>query len=380
MKQMISALLVALTVGLLAVPGKTQADPLTVGTAAPNYTLPDQNGKTHTLAKERGHVVLLAFYPADFTSGCTMEAHELSASYKNIAAMGVHVYGISVQDPKSHKAFCEKEGIPYTLLADTAKTAAQAYGVLGSRGYANRVTFIVGKDGKIVDVDPNVNSHLLTCGTDWVAWFKAHPEVTGDRRADIGKPKASPVVLGWTMTALQSAREMPATIGQPAPAFDLTNVATGKATSLASLRNGKKALVVIFVSTQCPISNAYVGRMMELAKKYGPQSVAFVGIDANQNELIAQCAQYAQRRSFSFPVLKDGDDAVANAYGAHVTPEAYVITANGTLAYHGRIDNDIDPTAAIHHDLADALNAVLAGKSVAVPETKAFGCSIKRGQ
>lgn len=162
---------------LTLVSAHASAAPLTVGTPAPNYILPDQNNKTHTLAQERGHVVLLAFYPADMTPGCTIEAHELSAAYPTFKKMGIHVFGISVQDPKSHKEFCQKDGIPYTLLADTQKTTAQAYGVLLPQGFADRVTYIIGKDGTIDYVDPNVNGHLLTCAQDWITWLKAHPDV-----------------------------------------------------------------------------------------------------------------------------------------------------------------------------------------------------------
>ncbi len=160
-----------------AITVKILADALPTGAQAPAYALPDQNGKAHTLADDRGHVVLLAFYPADFTGGCTLEAHSLTAAYPDLKALGVRVYGVSVQDPQSHKAFCAKEGIPYTLLADTQKTAARAYGVLLPVGFANRVTYIIGKDGKIAYVDTNVNGHLLTCGADWVTWLKAHPDV-----------------------------------------------------------------------------------------------------------------------------------------------------------------------------------------------------------
>jgi peroxiredoxin Q/BCP len=149
--------------------------PLPVGAAAPAYSLLDQNGKTHTLAQDRGHVVLLAFYPADFTGGCTLEAHSLTAAYPNLQAQRVRVYGVSVQDSASHKGFCTKEGIPYTLLADTSKTASRAYGVLMPLGFANRVTYIIGKDGKVAYVDPAVNGHLMTCGADWANWLKAHP-------------------------------------------------------------------------------------------------------------------------------------------------------------------------------------------------------------
>ena len=108
----------------------------------------------------------------------------LSSSYPKLHALGVHVYGISVQSAASHKAFCTKEGIPYTLLADTQKTVAQMYGVLMPAGYADRVTFIVDKTGKIVYVDPNVNGHLLTCGPDWITWLEAHPALLHQKPSD----------------------------------------------------------------------------------------------------------------------------------------------------------------------------------------------------
>ena len=77
-------------------------------------------------------------------------------------------------------------------------------------------------------------------------------------------------------------------------------------------------------------------------------------------------------------MLKDADDTVANAYDAHVTPETYVIATDGTLVYHGRIDNSDDPSQVKTHELAAALDQVLAGQPVAKAHTKAFGCSIKR--
>ena len=99
----------------------------------------------------------------------------------------------------------------------------------------------------------------------------------------------------------------------------------------------------MFIATRCPVSNAYDGRMAALAAKYAPQGVAFVGINANQNEPVGECADHAKQHGFPFPVLKDADDAVADAYGARVTPETYVIDAVGTLVYRGRIDNGQDP-------------------------------------
>ncbi|MGI4787490.1 MAG: redoxin domain-containing protein [Janthinobacterium lividum] len=363
---------------------KIEAAAPAISASAPAYSLPDQNGIIRTSAENKGKVTLLAFYPADFTGGCTLEAHSLSASYKDLKALGVNVYGVSVQDSKSHQAFCTKEGIPYTLLADTDKKMAANYGVLiPGAGVADRVTYILGADGKVAYVDKNVNSHLTTCGDDWGDWIKAHPAIrtVASMPRDEGQlggvvREASSMRTGLGMNKAMALHS--ATLGQTAPTFLLPEADTSKVYSLTNLSAGKKATVVMFISTRCPYSNAYNDRMTALAQKYGAKGVSFVGIDADQNELTPEVAAYAKAKAFPFPVLKATGDKVADAYNAHVTPETYVINSSGVLVYHGRIDNDMDPANVHVHDLANALDETLAGKPVAKPQTKAFGCSIKR--
>ncbi len=358
----------------------------TVGAAAPAYSLPDQDGKTHTLAADKGKVVLVAFYPADFTGGCTIEAHSLSAAYPALKAEGVTVYGVSVQDAKSHKSFCTSAGIPYTLLADTGKTMTTAYGdLIPGAGFANRVTYIIGADGKVAFVDKNVNGHLNTCGADWVNWIKAHPAVAKTSHVsfsdtnEVGVEVPGIPIVEPSFMTVGLKKTATATVGYAAPAFSLSDAVTGQAKSLPALAQGKKATVVMFISTRCPISNAYNERMTTLAKRYGAQGVSFVGIDSDQNEPKAEVASFTKQQSFPFPVLVDPGNKVSDAYSAHVTPETYVINAKGVLVYHGRIDNDVDISNAKTHELADALDATLAGQPIAKSQTKAFGCSIKRG-
>ncbi len=358
---------------------------------APAYSLPDQTGTIRTSAENKGKVTLLAFYPADFTGGCTLEAHSLSASYKDLKAMGVQVYGVSVQDPKSHQAFCTQEGIPYTLLADTQHVMSANYGVLiPGANVANRVTYIIGADGKVAYVDSNVNSHLNTCGDDWIAWIKAHPAVSNNPSSGVIVTSGSRIKVfgeaggiregdasrGYQLASMLKGSV--AKVGQPAPGFTLPDAQTEQARSLTSLMQGSKATVVMFISTRCPYSNAYVGRMKALASKYAPLGVSFVGIDSDQNEPKAEIASYSRSKSFPFPVLVDKGAKAADAYAAHVTPETYVLSSSGTLVYHGRIDNDMDPANVHTHDLANALDETLAGKPVAKSQTKAFGCRSKR--
>ncbi|MDT7689835.1 MAG: hypothetical protein QOJ70_953 [Acidobacteriota bacterium] len=167
------------------------------------------------------------------------------------------------------------------------------------------------------------------------------------------------------------------TLGSVVSDFALPD-ADGHAHSLASLK-GKAATVLIFVATRCPVSNAYNERMRKLADDYRARGVNVVGINANSTETAAEVKEHAANKGFTFPVLKDSGNVIADRFDAQVTPEAYVIDASGKLVYHGRIDNSRSGDSVTSNDLRDALDAVLAGKPVEHPEAKAFGCSIKRG-
>lgn len=168
-------------------------------------------------------------------------------------------------------------------------------------------------------------------------------------------------------------------IGAPAPDFTLPAADGGGTVALKELLAKNKAVAVIFVATKCPVSNAYNGRMAELGKEYAAKGVAVVGINSNKTEPASEVAAHAKEHGFTFPVVKDEGNKVADAYGATHTPEVYVVSPKGDLLYHGRIDeSQDDPKNVRSPDLRNALEAILAGKPVPAPETKAFGCSIKR--
>lgn len=168
-----------------------------------------------------------------------------------------------------------------------------------------------------------------------------------------------------------------AAIGKAAPSFTLTSP-HGKTVSLEGARQGQKATVLMFVSVQCPVSNAYNDRMIQLAKDYSGKNVRFLGINANKGESVEAVANHAKEKHFNFPVLVDVGNVVADAYDARVTPQVYVIDDKGVLRYRGRIDDSQEPAGIKSRDLRASLDAVLAGKPVATAETRAFGCGIKR--
>jgi peroxiredoxin Q/BCP len=136
-----------------------------VGTEAPDFTLTSQEGKPVRLKDFRGRWVVLYFYPKDFTSGCTREAHNFQRDLAQYEQRHAVILGVSLDSADSHKQFCAKEGLNFKLLADTDKKVSEAYGSLTNLAvikFAARHTFIVDPDGKIVrvytSVDPSKHS------------------------------------------------------------------------------------------------------------------------------------------------------------------------------------------------------------------------------
>jgi len=139
-----------------------------------------------------------------------------------------------------------------------------------------------------------------------------------------------------------------------------------------------KAVVIIFIATQCPISNAYNERMVELNKDYASKGVVFIGINSNKQESVEEIKEHAKKNGFLFTVLKDYRNVIADKFKASVTPEVYVLNNALEVLYHGRIDDSKNKDKVASNDLRTALDAILTGKPVGTNETKAFGCTIKR--
>lgn len=158
--------------------------------------------------------------------------------------------------------------------------------------------------------------------------------------------------------------------------FNLKDV-NGKSHSLADFKDAK-AVVVLYVATRCPVSNAYNKRMVELHKEFKAKNIAFIGINSNKMEGVDEIKEHAQKHGLSFPILKDDNNVVADRYKASVTPEAYMLGKNWELLYHGRIDDSRRENQVKSQDLNQALMEIIKDKEVTVKKTKAFGCTIKR--
>ncbi len=155
-----------------------------------------------------------------------------------------------------------------------------------------------------------------------------------------------------------------------------------KATDLdgkpVEIQTAGKTTTVIFISTQCPISNDYNERMKALYGEFSPKGVQFAFLNSNSTESPADAAEHARKHGFPFRVLKDINNVEADRFSAEFTPHVFVIGKNSEIIYRGAIDDSRPADKVTKTYLKDVLNAALAGKPLPVTETKAFGCTIKR--
>lgn len=192
------------------------------------------------------------------------------------------------------------------------------------------------------------------------------------------KLRRLPLLAAGAFVLAQTALAAGPQIGAKAPDFTLTTL-DGKTFSLAEQTRSHKAVVVMFIATKCPYSNAYNDRMRDMAAQYAARGVVFAGINSNKSEPADEVAGHGKKHGFTFPLMKDPDNKVADLYDARHTPEIFVVDPGGKLRYHGRIDENYEEPAQVKSpDLKNALDSMLSGKEIAKVETKAFGCTIKR--
>ncbi|MGE0693209.1 MAG: redoxin domain-containing protein [Pirellulales bacterium] len=158
--------------------------------------------------------------------------------------------------------------------------------------------------------------------------------------------------------------------------------ARGKEHSADDWRTSK-AVVLFFLGTECPVSNGYSPLMQRIAKSYARRGVRCYGIHCDPSVSADEAGQHAQEYGLEFDVLLDPEQTLVRMTGVRIMPEVVVATPDGKLLYRGRIDDKYaldgkrrdEPTT---HELVDALEAVLAGRTPAIRETKVFGCPLPK--
>jgi thiol-disulfide isomerase/thioredoxin len=144
------------------------------------------------------------------------------------------------------------------------------------------------------------------------------------------------------------------------------------------------AVVLYFVTTDCPLSNGYAPEMNRIEQAYAPRGVLFFAVQGDTTIPDEEVRRHAREYGYRFPALLDPHEVLARHTGATVTPEAVVLSPEGAVLYLGRIDNKVEDfgktrVEATEFDLRDTLEAVLAGRPVPHPRTRALGCAITNG-
>jgi peroxiredoxin len=167
-------------------------------------------------------------------------------------------------------------------------------------------------------------------------------------------------------------------IGAKAPDFKGLPGIDGKEYSLAGMKDAK-VVVVCFTCNECPVAINYEDRFVEFTKKYNSKGVKFIAINARHaSEDLAKMKGRAEEKGFNFPYVAENSGKLAGEYGAKVTPHIFVLDQNRQVAYVGAFDDNQDTSKVAKPYVADAVDALLAGKKVQTTSTKAIGCGIPK--
>jgi peroxiredoxin len=317
---------------------------------APTFALLDQDARPHRLQDYRGKAVALAFMP-DLGESSVLELRSLNDAIRKFDTLGVKLFAIAPANAEAAKQIHDRERLNFPILIDPQQRVAWKYGADANGEMGRRSSFVVGADGSV----------LLPVST-------VHTAIHGQQLTELAE------------CCVDQKPEAPSRlIDKPIDDFELPNVSNGKPETLYGDKSQR--LTVLFVlSSQCPCSGRYDGRVVELAKQYGPQRVRFVAINSSANEPPQEVAAYAKKAGYPFPVLKDRGNVIADHIDAKITPEVFGMDDKGMLRYHGRIDDSRDPKRVQKHDLRNALDFLLANKNPATKEVPAFGCAIFRAE
>jgi peroxiredoxin len=166
-------------------------------------------------------------------------------------------------------------------------------------------------------------------------------------------------------------------IGDPAPKFDGLEGVDGKTYSLSDFQ-GKDAVVIVFTCNACPVAQAYNERFGKFVAEYKGKPVAFLAINVNRGEGLEVMREFAKEHDLQYPYARDDSQKSGKEFGATVTPHVFVLNKDRKVAYMGLWDDNWQNPDKVEKEYArDAVDAILAGRTVEVAETRQQGCGIK---
>ncbi len=305
--------------------------------------LSDQSGRAHGLNDYRGRPIVLAFV-GDLRNPWSLEMlRALRDEIARFDAVGVKLFGVTSADAHQARLVHAELRLTFPLLVDSGRELTASTQVRTSDG----VLCVIGPEGRVAArlADDRPDLQLAQ------ALFWAQCGTQGQARSS----SRSPVAVMRNYRLPDSPPNHP-------------EMLRGDDT--------QKLTVVVFLSARCPCSRGYNGRLRALAERFMPRGVRFVGIYGGVDEAEAEIRAQARAERFPFRVVHDEDQMLTRAFGAEVTPEAYLLDQHGVVRYHGRLDDNRNPALVRRSDLREAIIAALRDVRPNPAETVAFGCAI----
>lgn len=186
-------------------------------------------------------------------------------------------------------------------------------------------------------------------------------------------------IAGLLISACTQAQEIRGVkIGDPAPDWKDIEGVDGKKHSLSDYKDAK-VIVLVCTCNHCPVAKAYEDRIIQFQKDYKDKGVQVIAFNVNNipEDRLDKMIERAKQKGFNFPYIYDPTQKMARDYGARVTPHFFVLDQERKVRYIGSMDDNQNPARVTRNYLREAVDAILEGKPVPVPETKAFGCTVK---
>lgn len=330
----------------------------------------DQNEKWKLSDHLGKDVIVLYFYPADMTGGCTKQACGYRDNLAKLEKLGAMVVGVSGDSVKNHQVFKKVHDLNFTLLADEKGEIASLYGIpVRGGGSIEREV-----DGETITLTRGVSAER------WTVVIGKNKRVEDvSKIGDAGQDPERVIEIVKDLESREPAKfNKSLRIGDPAPRWEDLEGTDGKKHSFDDHKDAKVLVAVVTCNT-CPVAQAYQDRLKNFAKEYAKKGVDVVAINVNTDpgNRLEKMKERAKEEGFTFPYLYDPSQEIAHALGATVTPHWFVFDENRRVRFMGSFDDHMEADRANEHYVSGAVDALLEKKTPTEEESRPVGCGVK---
>jgi len=334
-----------------------------LGKPAPAFTLTDHRGRKVGLGDHKGKIIVLEWInpacPVSLRHHTSRNMETLAEKYARKGVVWLAINSTKSWDTARNKAWATKQKLPYPMLDDQPGDVGRLYGakttpdmrIIDKKGV---LAYVGAIDDDSKGKSDSPTNHVAAALDELLAGKKVSVSRTRPYGCSVKYAPAAPKTPPFTLTDHQ-----------------------GKKVRLADYRG--KIVVLEWINPDCPYSRRHYdnGGMKSLATKYAPKGVVWLAINSTHYWTNEKNKGWVDKHALPYPILNDQSGDVGRAYGAKTTPDMRIIDATGALAYSGAIDDPKGGGPKPVNYVAKALDELLAGKKVSVPQSKPYGCTVK---